>query len=163
MIKIRKFAPLLGLLVLAACSDELQVPDFINEGLGSLIENPTRANLGSASVGLLITGRDEFDDTNGFVSLLGILGRESYNFDGSDPRFITEMLIDRLNSSSPAFGGNLSQPGDVDRLQRNGSGGQQLREPARGTKHRRGSIPAEPKLLDHIRFRLLERRNGLVS
>ncbi len=107
MIKIRMFAPLLGLLALAACSDELQVPDFNNEGLGSLIENPTRANLGSASVGLLITGRDEFDDTNGFVSLLGILGRESYNFDSSDPRFITEMLQSQLNSSSPAFGGNL--------------------------------------------------------
>ena len=41
------------------------------------------------------------------MSLLGILGRESYNFDGSDPRFITEMLQSQLNSSSPAFGGNL--------------------------------------------------------
>ncbi|MDX1429359.1 MAG: hypothetical protein R3282_03680, partial [Rhodothermales bacterium] len=44
---------------------------------------------------------------NGYTSLLGILGRESYNFDGSDPRFITEMLEGELDPGSPAFGANL--------------------------------------------------------
>ncbi len=107
MLRIRAFAPLIGLLLLAACEDDLDIPDFNNEGLGSLLDNPTRTAIGAAATGLLITGRDEFDDRNGYVSLLGILGRESYNFDGSDPRFITEMLQDGLNPSSPAFGGNL--------------------------------------------------------
>jgi hypothetical protein len=41
------------------------------------------------------------------VSLLGIIGRESYNFDPADPRFIVEMLIGPLDGGSPAFGGNL--------------------------------------------------------
>jgi hypothetical protein len=44
---------------------------------------------------------------NGYVSLLGIIGRESYNFDPADPRFIVEMLIGPLDGGSPAFGGNL--------------------------------------------------------
>jgi hypothetical protein len=46
-------------------------------------------------------------EQNGYISLLGILGRESYNFDPADPRFITEMLIGPLDPGSPAFGANL--------------------------------------------------------
>ncbi len=107
MIKIRTLAPLLGLLLVTACADDLMIEDFNNAGLEELINNPTRTSIGAAARGLLITGRDEFDDRNGYVSLLGILGRESYNFDGSDPRFITEMVEGDLNPSSPAFGGNL--------------------------------------------------------
>lgn len=107
MMKIKRFAVLLGVLLTVACTDDLMIPDYNNEELDDLRDNPTRAGVISASVGLLASGRDEFDDRNGYVSLLGILGRESYNFDGSDPRFITEMLGSALNASSPAFGGNL--------------------------------------------------------
>jgi hypothetical protein len=103
----KRVVPLLGLLLLGACADDLMIEDFNNEALESLLDNPTRAAIGSAATGLLVSGRDEYDDRNGYVSLLGILGRESYNFDGSDPRFITEMLESSLNASSPAFGGNL--------------------------------------------------------
>jgi hypothetical protein len=42
--------------------------------------------------------------------LLGILGREVYNFDAADPRFVTEMMLGPLDGGSPAFGGNLYQP-----------------------------------------------------
>jgi hypothetical protein len=104
---LKRVAPLLGLALLWACADDLMIGDFNNEALENLLNNPTRAAIGSAATGLLITGRDEYDDRNGYVSLLGILGRESYNFDGSDPRFITEMLESPLSPSSPAFGGNL--------------------------------------------------------
>ncbi len=100
-------ATLLTVLVVAACEDDLTITDPNNPGIDELQENPTRQVVASAVVGMMIGGRDEFDDRNGYVSLLGILGRESYNFDGSDPRFITEMLEGDLNPSSPAFGGNL--------------------------------------------------------
>jgi hypothetical protein len=40
----------------------------------------------------------------GFVNQLGILGRESYNFDQADPRYITELLQSPLSQGSP-FGG----------------------------------------------------------
>ena len=36
-----------------------------------------------------------------------MLGRESYNFDPGDPRFITELLRGPLDGGSPRFGGNL--------------------------------------------------------
>jgi hypothetical protein len=36
---------------------------------------------------------------------MGILGRESYNFDPSDPRFTTGLLVGPLDGSSNAFGG----------------------------------------------------------
>ncbi len=103
----RNVAPLFGLLLLMACAEDLLIEDFNNVGIERLLENPTRAAIGSAAIGMLVSGRDEYDDRNGYVSLLGILGRESYNFDGSDPRFITEMLESSLNASSPAFGGNI--------------------------------------------------------
>src|SRR5262245_40605562 len=96
------FAPLL----LAGCGDDLLVPDYNNPSLEEL-QNPTPAIIAAAATGMLVGMRDEFDDRNGYISLLGIVGRESYNFDGADPRFITEMLEGQLNPSSPAFGGNL--------------------------------------------------------
>ncbi|HUG01940.1 MAG TPA: RagB/SusD family nutrient uptake outer membrane protein [Longimicrobiales bacterium] len=98
----------LGAFAAAACGDELVVPDFNNPGLEELQNNPTRAAVLNAAQGLLISSRAQISSANGYVSLLGILGRESYNFDGSDPRFVTEMLAGAgLNASSPAFGGNL--------------------------------------------------------
>lgn len=92
---------------LAGCGGDLVVPDYNNPSLEDLERNPTPAAVAAAATGLLVGGRDEIDDRNGYVSLLGILGRESYNFDGADPRFVTEMLEGQLNPSSPAFGGNL--------------------------------------------------------
>jgi hypothetical protein len=89
----------------AAC--DLDVPDFNAADLNDLRNNPTRSAVATAVTGLLVAMRDEYDDRNGYVSLLGILGRESYNFDGADPRFITEMLEGPLDPASPAFGANL--------------------------------------------------------
>jgi len=111
----RSYAPraivtviVLGVALLGtACADDLVVPDYNNPSLEDLSNNPTVAAIAAAATGLLVSGRDEIDDRNGYVSLLGILGRESYNFDGADPRFVTEMLEGQLNPSSPAFGGNL--------------------------------------------------------
>jgi starch-binding outer membrane protein, SusD/RagB family len=96
-------ATLLG----AGCAEDLVVPDYNNPSIEDLTTRPTVAAIAAAATGLLVSGRDEIDDRNGYVSLLGILGRESYNFDIADPRFVTEMLEGQLNPSSPAFGGNL--------------------------------------------------------
>ena len=90
----------------SAC-DELDVPDFNNPGLESLEENPTAAAVITTTQGMFIGSRNGIGAANSYVSLLGILGRESYNFDDADPRFISEMLINPLNAGSPAFGGNL--------------------------------------------------------
>lgn len=94
------------ILFAGACKD-LVVPDYNNTSLEDLSSNPTPTKIAQAAQGLLVGTRVGIGEQNGYVSLLGIVGRESYNFDPADPRFITEMLIGPLDGGSPAFGGNL--------------------------------------------------------
>ncbi|MFN2419899.1 MAG: RagB/SusD family nutrient uptake outer membrane protein [Gemmatimonadota bacterium] len=105
-VKIYVLLALLAFGIGAACKD-LVAPDFNNPSIDTLQENPTRVAAIAAATGLLIGARANISDFNGYVSLMGILGRESYNLDGGDPRFLTEMLEGNLNPGSPALGGNL--------------------------------------------------------
>ena len=106
MQKIRTLSVLLGTLLVANCNT-LEVTDLNNPSLGGLQDSPTRSGVIAAATGLLIGTRSGIAAQNGYISLLGIIGRESYNFDPADPRFVTEMLIGPLDGGSPAFGGNL--------------------------------------------------------
>jgi hypothetical protein len=67
--------------------------------------NPSRARVAAAATGLLIGSRADHAD---LILDLGIIGREAYRFDGSDPRFITELLGPNpvLDAGSGAFGGD---------------------------------------------------------
>jgi hypothetical protein len=49
----------------------------------------------------------DYAEANGYIAILGILGRETYNFDAADPRYITELLADQLDPGSGRFGGNF--------------------------------------------------------
>ncbi|XXF80906.1 RagB/SusD family nutrient uptake outer membrane protein [Myxococcaceae bacterium GXIMD 01537] len=94
-------------LSLGGCGS-LEVPDLNNPSLDSYQKAPTRSAVMTGATGLLIGHRVGVAATNGYVAHLGILGRESYTFDGSDPRFVTEMLAaPLLDPGSPAFGGNF--------------------------------------------------------
>lgn len=84
----------------------LDVPDLNNPGLEELENNPTRTGVADACVGLLIGNRRNRAQANGYIAQLGILGREAYNFDKADPRFINELLKGGLSQGSP-FGGNF--------------------------------------------------------
>ena len=99
-------AALVGLGLVTACKD-LNVPNLNSPALDDLLNNPTRSKIATAATGLLIGTRAGIAAQNGYVSLLGIVGRESYNFDPADPRFVTEMMVGPLDGGSPAFGGNL--------------------------------------------------------
>ncbi len=105
MKRYRFFAVLLPVFGLGACQT-LTVPDFNNPGIEQLTGTPTRSAVIAAVQGLFIDARSNIASAAGQVSQLGIIGRESYNFDASDPRFVTEMLIGPLDGGSPAFGGN---------------------------------------------------------
>jgi hypothetical protein len=100
---------LLALLLVGGC-DDIDVGDLNNPGLENLQDSPTRTGVLTLATGLQIGSRYTMGNQNGYMVLLGILGREVYNFDPADPRFITEMLTGSLDPASPAFGGNLYQP-----------------------------------------------------
>jgi hypothetical protein len=101
-----RFISLTLVVALAAAGCDLDVPDLNNPGIDELEENPTRVTVGAAATGLLIGNRANTAAANGLVAQLGILGREAYNFDQADPRFIGELLQGPLNPGSP-FGGNF--------------------------------------------------------
>lgn len=110
---IKTFSKLPGVTVLAATlalipvtACELDVPDLNNPGLEELETNPTVPSVSAACTGLLIGSRRNHAQANGYVAQLGILGREAYNFDKADPRFINELLKGGLSQGSP-FGGNF--------------------------------------------------------
>ena len=95
---------LTGLIGMVGC--DLDVPDLNNPGLDDLSENPTPSGVSAACTGLLVGSRVGIAASNGYVAQLGILGREAYNFDPADPRFVGELLAGELNPGSP-FGGNF--------------------------------------------------------
>jgi len=101
---IAALAATLSLLPAAGC--DLEVGDLNNPGLEELEENPTRASVTAACTGLLIGNRRNRAQANGYIAQLGIVGREAYNFDKADPRFIGELLAGPLQQGSP-FGGNF--------------------------------------------------------
>jgi hypothetical protein len=97
-------AGVLGSFAVAAC--DFGVPDLNNPSLDDLENDPNAVRIGAACTGLLIGNRSNKAAPNGLVSQLGILGRESYNFDTADPRYVGELLGGTLNKGSP-FGGNF--------------------------------------------------------
>lgn len=104
--KLIAIAGIVGALAITAC--DLDVPDLNNPGIDDLRQHPTAISIGVATTGLLIGNRTTHGSENGYVSQLGILGRESYCFDSADPRFVREMLEQVLSPASP-FGGNFWQ------------------------------------------------------
>jgi len=101
---IATLAATLSLIPATGC--DFVIPDLNNPGIDQLEDNPTRVTVGAACTGLLIGSRRNHAQANGYVAQLGILGREAYNFDQADPRFIGELLEGPLQSGSP-FGGNF--------------------------------------------------------
>ena len=91
---------------LAACN--LEVENLNGPNLETLVDNPTPSAIAAASTGMLITLRTGLADRPGYVSELGILGRESYVLDPADPRFITELMnAAEIGPGSLVFGGNF--------------------------------------------------------
>ena len=97
---------LLAMVAMSAC-DTLVVPDLNNPSIEELTgEDASRVAVITAAQGLFVRARGGIAGRAGYVSELGIIGRESYNFDAADPRFVTELLRDPLDGGNGAFGGN---------------------------------------------------------
>jgi hypothetical protein len=88
-----------AVLVSGACDLDITNPNS-PEPIGP---NPSRSEVAAAATGILIAARSDLAD---WVLDAGIIGREAYRFDGSDPRFISEFLVGPLDPGSAAFGGD---------------------------------------------------------
>jgi len=91
-----------GLLAVPSC--DLNVPDLNNPGLDELQDNPTPNKVNAAATGMLVGNRGGKTAATGLVNQLGVLGRESYDFDPNDGRFVSELIRGTLQKASP-FGG----------------------------------------------------------
>jgi len=83
----------------AGCSFDIanpNTPDVIGP-------DPSRSVVAATANGILIATRADMAD---WALKGGILGREAYRFDGSDPRFTGELMHGPLDPGSRAFGGN---------------------------------------------------------
>ncbi len=103
--KLTYFSPLVAVLAVGGC-ETLKIDDFNNPGLNEILDSPTRSTIATLGSGVLVGARAGMSGRAGYISELGILGRESYNFDAADPRFVEELLVGPLDRGNGAFGGN---------------------------------------------------------
>jgi len=99
-----------GVLLLGIAACDLDVPDLNNPGVDLLQDHPDSVAISKACTGLLIGNRTAIANEFGYVDDLGILGRESYNFDTADPRFVSELIAGTLSKGSPFGGGFWAGP-----------------------------------------------------
>jgi starch-binding outer membrane protein, SusD/RagB family len=94
-------------LLAGAPACDLDVPDLNDVGIDELVENPTAARVRAAATGLLIASREDITTTTGYVTILGVLGREAYLFDPADPRGIIELLESPMLAVGSTYGDAL--------------------------------------------------------
>ena len=97
---LRRIVLLAAVLGMGACSFDLTTNPNSPDPIG---EDPSRGQVQAAAIGMLMALRDDLQD---FALDVGILGREALRIDGSDPRFISELLIGPLDPGGDPFGGD---------------------------------------------------------
>jgi hypothetical protein len=93
-----------GALTLGACNS-LDVTDLNNPALEEFQTSPTPSSVNTAASGLLIGARSGTAGSTGYITELGVFGREVYWLASDDPRFVSELLIGPLDGGNGAFGG----------------------------------------------------------
>jgi len=94
----------LGALTLGGC-ESLDVTDLNNPALEEFQTSPTPSSVNTAASGILIGARAGTAGSTGYITELGVFGREVYWLAGDDPRFVSELLIGPLDGGNGAFGG----------------------------------------------------------
>ncbi len=92
---------LIALAVLGSGACDFDIADPNNPG--PIGNDPSPSEVTAAVAGILLAARSDAAD---WILDAGILGREAYRFDGSDPRFISEFLNGPLDAGGGAFGGD---------------------------------------------------------
>lgn len=91
----------LSALVILALGCDFDITDPNNPG--PIGNDPSPQQVANATLGIILAARTDAGD---WILDAGIIGREAYRFDGSDPRFIGEWIEGPLDPGSGAFGGD---------------------------------------------------------
>lgn len=86
-------AALVGAATLLAGCKEVTVPNYNAPNVDGLLNNPDAGTVNTAVVGLLVGARASVGT---FGQTLGIFGREMYNLDQADARFVLSWLVEPL-------------------------------------------------------------------
>jgi starch-binding outer membrane protein, SusD/RagB family len=86
-------AALVSAATLVAGCKEVTVPNFNAPNVDGLLNNPDAGTVNTAVVGLLVGARGSVGT---FAQTLGIFGREMYNLDQADARFVLSWLVEPL-------------------------------------------------------------------
>src|SRR3989442_15840723 len=101
-----RIAALLSCLPLAAC--EFDVPDLNRPSLDQILSNPNPSAVDQAATGLLAGARADITPRIGYVSELGVLGREALVLTGSGDRVVTPLPHNPAPpGGTPHFCGNF--------------------------------------------------------
>jgi starch-binding outer membrane protein, SusD/RagB family len=80
---------LLGSVAVTGCTDAT-VPDLNNPSIEGMTNNPTRAQVQALATGVVMGNRTSQGPQ---IRDLEIIGRDAYNLDAADPRWVSELLI----------------------------------------------------------------------
>lgn len=105
----RRPLALAALVAAAGACGDMTIPDYNNPSVDEFINNPSPGAVRAAATGLQIGARIGMTERTGYVAMLGVVGRESYILDSSDPRYVSELLAGPL-SNSGAFGAGMWTP-----------------------------------------------------
>lgn len=84
---------LLGTSVLFSACQEVTVPNYNSPNIDGLLDRPDAASVNTSVVGLLVGARGT---VGAYATTLGIFGREMYNLDQADARFVLSWLVEPL-------------------------------------------------------------------
>lgn len=96
-----RLATVAAVTLLAAC-EEVVVPNYNSPNVDQLLNAPKAAVVNTTALGLLVGARGVM---GGYASQLGVYGRESYNLDVADARFVLSWLAQPLTPGG--FGTDL--------------------------------------------------------
>ena len=84
---------MLGTSVLFSACQEVTVPNYNSPNIDGLLDRPDAASVNTSVVGLLVGARGT---VGAYATTLGIFGREMYNLDQADARFVLSWLVEPL-------------------------------------------------------------------
>ncbi|MBI4501193.1 MAG: RagB/SusD family nutrient uptake outer membrane protein [Gemmatimonadetes bacterium] len=92
-----------ALVFLGACMDLTNVPNYDNESLDALTNDPTPARVATAAQGMMAGMRQNLVGGFSYLSMMAWRGRDGFNLDPATPGLVTENLVGPLGPESTNY------------------------------------------------------------